>query len=178
MINHYVRWRNGFLLLSFRYITPVSVTISQVLDLDNKYNNDFLKTLWFFSHKNFLEKNHLNNYIKNLDLISHSFISCQCFIFKIFEYSLSLNMPPKYFLFLTTTTTKGLYYPSPYVSENIFLLPLWMYHSCLYIEFMGHKLFPTKLCRHCYTVKYYLMKPTRSVWPAWLFQFVTNLYFF
>ena len=29
LINHYVRWRNGFLLLSFCYITPVCVTISQ-----------------------------------------------------------------------------------------------------------------------------------------------------
>ena len=41
--------------------------------------------------------------MKNLDLMLHSFISYQSFIFKIFEYSLSLNMPPKYFLFLTTT---------------------------------------------------------------------------
>lgn len=41
LINNYVRWRNGFLLLSFCYITPVCVTISQVLDLDNTYNNDF-----------------------------------------------------------------------------------------------------------------------------------------
>ena len=41
LINNYVRWKNGFLLLSFCYITPVCVTISQILDLDNTYNNDF-----------------------------------------------------------------------------------------------------------------------------------------